>query len=131
MEMTKISKYLGILLILIGLISYFGSGMVSLTAMIPAFFGVIFLVGGILAARDNLRKIVMHILVVVAVIALVGTFSGLISFFGYLGGAETERPLAAGMQALVAVLMIAYIALAIKSFVDARRKPVNNSGNPA
>lgn len=127
MEIPKLTKYFGFLLILIGLASYFGSGMVSITALIPAFFGVIFLAGGILAGKQNFRKVVMHIMVVVAVIALVGTFSGLISFFGYLGGTEVERPVAVTMQAVVAVLMIIYLIFAIKSFIDARRRPGNKS----
>jgi hypothetical protein len=122
MEMPKLTKYLGIFLIAMGLLSYFGSGMASLTAMIPAFFGIVFLAGGILAEKDNLRRHVMHIVVVIAVLALVGTFRGLMSFIGYLGGAELERPFAVGMQALMAVLMITYLFLAIRSFIDARRK---------
>jgi hypothetical protein len=122
MEMPKLTKYLGIFLIAMGLVSYFGSGMVSITAMIPAFFGIVFLAGGILAEKENLRKHVMHVVVVIALLALIGTFRGLISYFGYLGGAELERPLAVGMQALMAVLMILYLFLAIRSFIMARRK---------
>jgi hypothetical protein len=121
MEMPKLTKYLGIFLILMGLLSYFGSGMASITAMIPAFFGIVFLAGGILAEKENLRKHVMHVVVLVAILALIGTFRGLMSFFGYLGGAELERPLAVGMQALMAVLMIGYLFLAIRSFISARR----------
>jgi hypothetical protein len=123
MEMPKLTRYLGIFLIAIGLVAYFGSGMVSLTAMIPSFFGIVFLAGGILAEKEKMRKHVMHVVVLIAVLALFGTFRGLTGFIGYLGGAELERPLASGIQALMAVLMIGYIAVAIKSFVNARRKP--------
>ena len=120
MEMPKLKKYMGILLIIMGLLAYFGSGMVSITALIPAFFGIVFLAGGILAEKENLRKHVMHVVVLVAVLALFGTFRGLMSFFGYLGGAELERPLAVSMQAVMAALMIAYIILAVRSFIQAR-----------
>ncbi|MFU8860667.1 MAG: hypothetical protein ACNA8K_09600 [Cyclonatronaceae bacterium] len=122
--MPKITKYLGILLIVMGLLSYFGSGMISITAMIPAFFGVFFLAGGILAEKENLRKLVMHVAVLVAVLALLGTFRGLMNFFGYLGGGELERPLAVTMQAVMAVIMMAYIFMAVRSFIQARRSRV-------
>ena len=59
--MPKITIIYAVLLILIGFIGYLGSGMVSITALIPAFFGVVVLVIGLLGLSEKRRKAAMHI----------------------------------------------------------------------
>ena len=120
--MAKLSIGLGIVLILLGLISYFGISSESVTALIPAFIGVPILLLGFLALNEKYKKHAMHIAAVLMLIGFGGTVSGLIKFFRMIGGEVFERPSAITVQAIMAVLCLAFLILAIKSFLDARRK---------
>jgi len=63
----------------------------------------------------------MHGAAVLMLLGFAGTVGGLIKFFKMLGGAETARPAAVTVQAIMAVLCLVFIILAVKSFIDARR----------
>lgn len=119
--MPQITLFLGILLTVAGISGYLGSGMESITALIPAFFGIVFMLLGWLGYRDNLRKTLMHIASVLALLGLLGSMGGIVPFLSFLGGAEIERPLASGMQSLMALLCFIFLILAVKSFIDARK----------
>lgn len=112
----------GTLLILLGVVGYVATGAVSITALIPAFFGIVFALLGLLARNDGLRKHVMH---AAAVLALVGLVATVRVFFGplptLLAGGEVARPAAVISQAIMAVLSLGFLVLCIKSFRDARR----------
>jgi uncharacterized membrane protein len=120
--MARLSIILGIILILLGLISYFGISSESVTALIPAFIGIPMLVLGFLALNEKYKKHAMHGAAVLMLIGFGGTISGLIKFFRMIGGEVFERPSAITVQAIMAVLCLAFLILAIKSFIDARRK---------
>lgn len=119
--MPNYTRILGIILILIGIIGYIASGAVSITAMIPAFFGIVFIILGRLAQKETWRKHVMHIALLVALIGLFGSFTGILDVFSWMGGNQEVNELAAIARAVMALLLIGYIALGVKSFVDARR----------
>jgi len=120
----KISKIIGIILILLGLVSYFGTGAVSFTALIPSFFGLIFFGLGYLAEKSEaMRKHSMHAALLLAILGIGGTFGGLMSVFGALGGQPVDNPPAAYAQALMAILCIFFIILGVKSFIKARKTP--------
>lgn len=119
--MAKLSIVFGIVLILLGLISYFGISSESVTALIPSFIGIPMLVLGLLALNEKYRKHSIHGAAVLMLIGFGGTISGLIKFFRMLGGEEFERPTAITVQAIMAVLCLIFLVLAIKSFIDARR----------
>lgn len=110
-----------VLLILIGLVGYVGTGMVSATALIPTFFGLIVLLLWLLGRGESRRKIAMHGAQLLALLALIGTARALPSFFSVLAGGEVERQAAVISQGLVALLCILYLLLGIKSFIAARR----------
>ena len=118
--MAKLSIILGIILILLGLISYFGISGESITALIPTFIGIPILVLGLLALNEKYRKQTMHIAAVLMLIGFGGTVSGLIKFFQMIGGIEFQRPYAITVQAIMAVLFLVFLIFAIKSFIDAR-----------
>ena len=112
----------GVVLILLGLGGYFGSGMVSLTALIPAVFGLLLAVLGAMARDEKRRKMAMHIAVMVGLLGFVGTVSGLLKLPTLLSGGEVARPTAVAVQSIMAVLMAVYVGLCVKSFIDARRR---------
>ncbi len=119
--MKNLTLSLGMLLIILGFASYFGSGRESFTAMIPAFFGLIFVIFGALAAVEKIKKHVMHAAVGFAVLSLAGTFSGILGLFTIISGGDVERPLATYSQSAMFFMCLVYIIAAIKSFREARK----------
>ena len=115
----------GIVLILLGLVGYFATGMVSPTALIPAAFGLLLVVFGAMARDDKKRKMAMHIAVTIGLVGFLGTVPGLLKIGALLSGGEVERPAAVIAQAIMAVLMAVYVAMCVKSFIDARKKRAN------
>ncbi|HKY21064.1 MAG TPA: hypothetical protein VJM31_07585 [Vicinamibacterales bacterium] len=115
--MPSTTRTLGIVLILLGLIGYFGTGRVSVTALIPAFFGAVFIILALVARSEPARKHAMHGAVMLALIGLVGALVRLVP--AMLAG-QLARP-AVLSQLVMSVLLAGYIALGVKSFKAARR----------
>jgi hypothetical protein len=89
----------------------------GLTALIPAGLGVVFVVLGLLARNDHLRKHVMH---AAAALGLLGFLGAVIGFV--MGSrAATVKPLALGCQAAMALICAAFVGLCVNSFIQARR----------
>lgn len=107
-------------LTIIGLAGYFASGRESPTALIPVAFGLVALALGLLTAKK--RALAMHLAVVLAVLGLGGSFSGLREVIAQLAtGAELVRPLASWSKAAMCVSSAVFTLLAIRAFVEARR----------
>src|SRR3989442_115418 len=69
---AKIALVFGILLMLLGLIGFVGTGSEHPTALIPAYFGAAIGICGAVATRSNLRMHAMHGAAMVGTIGLVG-----------------------------------------------------------
>lgn len=119
--MAKLSITYGVIFILMGLISYFVISSESITALIPAFFGIPMLLLGWLGLKEKYLKHSMHVAAVLMLLGFLGTISGLIKFFKMLGGVQPGRPAAVIVQAIMALMCLVFLILAVKSFVDARR----------
>jgi uncharacterized membrane protein len=120
--MAKFSIVIGIILTILGLVSYFGISSESITALIPAFLGVPVLVSGFLALKEKYLKHAMHAAAVLMLLGFAGTVGGLIKFFRMIDGEVFERPSAITIQAIMCFLCLIFLVFAIKSFIDARRK---------
>jgi uncharacterized membrane protein len=99
--MPSTTRTLGIVLILLGLISYFGTGRVSVTALIPAFFGVVFVILALVARGESARKHAMHAAVALALVGLLGTLGRLVPA---LAAGQLTRP-AVLAQLVMSVLL--------------------------
>jgi hypothetical protein len=110
----------GYMLIAVGIIGYgYGwlNGNASLTALIPALFGLILNLLGYFASRnEGSRKLLMHIAVAVG---LLGFLSGL----GRVLSKINDFSLSAGTVASIAMSLIClvFVALCVMSFVNARK----------
>jgi hypothetical protein len=113
--MPSITIGVGAVLTLLGLGTYLAAP-VSMTALIPAFFGVVLLLLGLLARNEGMRKHAMHAAAAVALIGFFGALSSLLR-----GSLETRAGIAIFAQAAMAVLTGGFVLLAVKSFIDARR----------
>ncbi len=119
--MAKITIGLGLVLIALGIGSYFGTGRASVTALIPAFFGVPLLLLGLLALKESMRKHAMHIAAVMGLLGFGGTVGGLMKLPVLLTGGELERPAAVAVQASMAIVCFVFVLLCVWSFIKARR----------
>jgi len=110
----------GVLLILIGIVGYiYGvlNGNASVTALIPAFFGIVLAILGVAArAKENLRMHLMHVAVLVGLLGFLIPAWRLLSRFG-----ELALSAALVSQISMALICLVFVILCVKSFVDARR----------
>ena len=106
--------------LLLGISGFVLTGSTHKTALIPCIFGLLFLVFGLLARKDNLRKHVMHAAVLIAPLAFLGTARSLPHLPELFNG-TAEKPAAIITQAINATLSLAFIFLAVRSFIRARR----------
>ena len=118
--MPALTIALGVALIILGVAGYALTGGVSVTALIPAAFGLLLAIAGLLARDERKRMHAMHGAVVVALVGFLGSARGLLRIGEVLDG-TAARPPAIVAQAIMAVLTLAYIVLAVRSFVLARR----------
>lgn len=123
--MPHITIITALLLTALGLIGYFGSAEAnpSKTALIPAAFGVVLLVLGLVALIGRLRKHAMHLAAAVGLIGLLAAGGRGAMKIGLLFSddpAVNKRPII--MILLMATVCLVFVALCIKSFVDARRR---------
>ncbi len=112
---------IGIGLIVVGVAGYVAASGASPTALIPAAFGAALVVLGWLAYDDRRRRTAMHIAAAVGLLGFLGSVRGLLGVRDLVTGAPVERPLAVISQSLMAVLTGVFVALCVKSFIDARR----------
>ncbi len=141
-NMARISVVVGVVLAAYGLLSYLTAESKSPTAMIPAGFGSAFIVLGLLASNEKLRKHAMHLAAVVALLGFVGgAIMGLPKLPGLISGtlgenlpAEKARSAenAARSQIILALVCLVFFGMSVNSFVQARlaRKQAQ-SGNQA
>lgn len=116
--MPRITIGLGVILIVLGFISYIATAFVSWTALIPAILGAVILVSGIVGLKN--LKLGVHIALVVAVLGILGTTMNVMQLGALLAG-EAERPAAVITSTITFVLLIVYVVLGIRSFMVARR----------
>ena len=119
--MRKLTTVFGIVFVLLGVGLYFGSGRESVTALIPSFIGVLFLICAAIATTEKRRMHAMHAAVLLALIGFGGSVGGLVGAFKAMGGAELERPTATYGRAVMAVLCVIFVVAAVRSFIAARR----------
>lgn len=110
----------GRLLIILGIIAYgYGiySGNASPTALIPAGFGLILLILGHLSnAKENLRKHLMHVAVLVGLIGFIIPIWRLLSKIS-----DFSLTFASTILISMAVICLVFVLLCVKSFIDARK----------
>ena len=106
-----------IALILLGLIGYIITGMQSITALIPSFWGIIIiLLVFMLTKRMNKPTILVWTLTVLGVIGFIATVNGIPKLLTLISGDNISRPSAAISQTIMAVLSLFYaISIALKN----------------
>jgi uncharacterized membrane protein len=122
--MAKVTIVFGILLIVLGLVGFYGTGAVHNTALIPTWFGLALGVGGFLSVSpsETRRKIFAHINVTVGLLGLLGAAGSALHNYGHNRSLGLDPDYKAMTSQLVMVgLMLIYVNLCVQSFIKARR----------
>jgi uncharacterized membrane protein (UPF0136 family) len=122
--MPTVTIVTGVLLIVLGLVGYVGTGSEHPTALIPAAFGIILGICGFVAKAPERKKLFMHIAVTVGLLGFLGSVSGLIKVIRMAAGETIARPEAAEAQAVMAFISLIYVGMCVNSFIKARRSRV-------
>ena len=114
--MPRITMLFALALIATGVGFYLGSGMASVTALIPAFIGAAMLICALIAMKgENARKHAMHVVAVLSLLGVGGTVGGVAALFG----GSTSLPTLG--RSVTFVLCLLLLVLCINSFVQARK----------
>jgi hypothetical protein len=109
----------GVILIVVGAAGYVHGMMndkASVTALIPAFFGIVLAgLGAAANASEGLRKHLMHAAVTVALLGFILTAGRLVSKFS-----ELTMSAAVISQIAMASICLIFVILSIRSFIAAR-----------
>lgn len=119
--MANAAVTVGVVLVVLGLASYAGTGRESVTALIPAFFGVPIVVMGFLGREESRRKHAMHVAATLSLVGFLGSVRGVPGAIRLVTGGEVARPAAALAQTAMAAVCLVFVILAVRSFVAARR----------
>jgi hypothetical protein len=113
---AKLTIAFAAILIALGVASW-AATMSSWTALIPAIFGALFLLFGLVALKESLRMHAMH---ASSLLALLVILAGGGRFFSKIG--ETGFTLPMTMTLVMVILTIGYLAACVNSFIQARRR---------
>jgi hypothetical protein len=121
--MAKVTVLFGILLILLGIFGFVATGSIHPTALIPAAFGLLLGIFGFLAQTpvEKNRMLWMHIAVTIGLIGFLGTVKGLVDYFRMATmDVQVKNPPATEAKAAMAAMLLFYVILCVRSFVNAR-----------
>ena len=115
--MPSTTRLFGLILIVLGIASYMATGRTSVTALIPAIFGAVFVICALVARNEAMRKHAMHAAVAVG---LIGALASLGRAIPAVMDGGAARP-AVMSQLAMAALLIVYVYLGVQSFIAARK----------
>jgi uncharacterized membrane protein (UPF0136 family) len=121
--MAKLTIVFGLLLILLGLVGYYGTGHIHPTALIPAGFGLLLAIFGFLANTEDTRKkmLFMHIAVTLGLLGFLATAAAILQEIQLLQGKVFPFPSAVESKAAMSIICLIFVLLCVRSFIAARR----------
>jgi hypothetical protein len=124
--MAKLTVFFGILLILLGGVTFVLTGHKFPTSLIPAAFGILLVTFGGMAETPitKRRMLFMHISVTVGLLGFLATAKSLFQMFQLVKGKLLPYHPAIEEKAAMSALMLIYVLLCVRSFIAARRTRV-------
>jgi hypothetical protein len=118
--MAKVTLVFAVLLMILGLAGYLGTGSEHPTALIPTWVGLAMGVFGLLALSpsERRRKLFMHINVTIGLLGFLGTLAEIIRSMAMSKDLDTTALVA---KTAMAWLLLIYVMLCVRSFRAARR----------
>ncbi|MBU0984384.1 MAG: hypothetical protein KKA42_10975 [candidate division Zixibacteria bacterium] len=107
-------------LIMLGLLGYFATGRQSVTALIPAFFGLV--VFGVMAITGRVSRptVSAWVLTGLAVVGVIATITGVPKVVTLISGGDIARPAAAISQTVMAAVSIVFGAFGLRLIRSSR-----------
>lgn len=118
--MVTLTLAVGAVLTLAGIIAYVVTDFASVTALIPAFVGVLILAAGLVARKDSLRRHAIHGALAIALLGVLGSLMNVVRI-GELFAGTAERPAAIVVSLIMFVVLAVYLAFGVRSFIAVRR----------
>jgi hypothetical protein len=122
--MAKLTLVFALLLVVLGLTGYFGTGSVHSTALIPTWFGLALGLFGLLAMSPDARrrKLFMHINVTIGLLGFIGaTVEAIRGYMHATSAGMAPDQIALASKIAMAGLLLIYVILCVRSFIAARR----------
>ncbi len=126
--MAKLTIVFGVLLVVLGIAGFIGTGSEHKTALIPSYFGAVIALCGVIALNPALRMHAMHGAVTVGLLGFIGSVVMVIK------GAATAasqgsitRPVAFACQVIMLILTGLFVGLCVRSFIAARRNRIRDA----
>ena len=121
--MVRATLVFAILLIALGLAGYLGTGSHYPTALIPAWIGVALGFGGLLAISpsEKRRKLFMHINVTIGLLGFLGGAAEVVRSYVHATFTYATEMAAMASKLTMTALLLVYLILCVRSFVEARR----------
>ncbi len=123
--MAKLTLVVGLILIVLGVAVFIGTGSEAPTALIPAWFGILLGALGLMANTPDTRRrmIFMHIAVTVGLIGFIfPAWRGGGDLVAQMHGQTVLRPVAMQEELAMAGICLVYVLLCVRSFIAARRQ---------
>jgi hypothetical protein len=121
--LAKLAIVFGILLGIVGIAYFVGTGSSHPTALIALWFGVGLMICGGLALTENVRRrmLWMHIAVTIGLLGFL--FPGFMAIKEWVAahGGPLAHPAAVHEQAVMSVVCLIFTLLCVRSFIAARR----------
>ena len=125
--MAKLTLVFALILIVLGVAVFIATGSFAPTALIPAYFGILLGILGLLANSPNSKRrmLFMHIAVTVGLIGFI--FPGWRGVSDLIAQAHGHAILAAAMKEELAMagICLVFVLLCVRSFIAARRQRVS------
>lgn len=125
--MAKLTIGFGVILVLVGIFGFVGTGSHAPTALIPAGIGILLAIFGLLANTDDAKKrmLYMHIAVTVGLLGFLGTAKSIVDYVEMkVQGRQFLHPAAVTEKAATAAVLLFFVILCVHSFINARRSRV-------
>ena len=122
--MAKVTLVFAVLFIALGLVGFITTGSSHPTALIPAALGLLLGIFGAFSLGPNpsRRKLFMHINVTIGAVGCIGGFVEALRGYGAARSAGIDPDMKAlAAKLAMAVLLLIYVNLCVRSFIQARR----------
>lgn len=120
--MARIAMIFGVVLIVLGAAFFFVTGSAHPTSLIPAGFGLVLLLCGVLANTEDAKKrmLWMHIAVTVGLLGFLFPAFMAVKALVHWSTLAPVHQTAALEQMIMAVICLVFTALCVRSFIAAR-----------
>lgn len=120
-NMPQITIGYALLLIVMGIGGYFYFDQASKTILIPAYFGAVVLIVGLVALKEKFLKHAMHFAAMLGLLGVFASVRGFLQLPTLVSGGEVLRPNAVIMQSGMFLLSAIFVTLCVMSFIRVRK----------